>query len=153
MRKSCLLFPSLISIFVLTTGLLDITTGCEFCGNGKNYFGHSPYHGSNQYLIPDNASWDSCRCAGSYKFPVPPLYTYHWPGQYSQQLMTDYQSPWRFPPLRPYTDEKLVGQGYTSDTAFQGTHTELHAVNHEEIARSHQSRPERMSNKMERFFR
>lgn len=67
--------------------------------------------------------------------------------------MTDYQSPWRFPPLRPYTDEKLVGQGYTSDTAFQGTHTELHAVNHEEIARSHQSRPERMSNKMERFFR
>jgi hypothetical protein len=47
----------------------------------------------------------NCGCNGSYKFPVPPLYTYHWPGLYSQQLMTDYHSPWRFPPLRPYTDE------------------------------------------------
>jgi hypothetical protein len=47
----------------------------------------------------------NCSCNGSYKFPVPPLYTYHWPGMYSQQLMTDYQSPWRFPPLKPYTDE------------------------------------------------
>jgi hypothetical protein len=24
---------------------------------------------------------------------------------YSAQLMTDYHSPWRFPPLKPYTDE------------------------------------------------
>jgi len=24
---------------------------------------------------------------------------------YSIQLMTDYQSPWRFPPLKPYTEE------------------------------------------------
>ena len=153
MRKSRLLIPSLISIFVLTTGLLDITTGCEFCGHGKYHFGHSSYHGSNPYIIPDKASWDSCRCAGSYKFPVPPLYTYHWPGQYSQQLMTDYQSPWRFPPLRPYADEKLVGEGYNSDAMLYDPQAELHAVNHEEIAKSHQSRLERMSNKMERFFR
>jgi len=47
----------------------------------------------------------SCGCNGSYKFPVPPLYTYHWPGMYSAQLMTEYHSPWRFPPLKPYTDE------------------------------------------------
>lgn len=47
----------------------------------------------------------NCNCDGSYKFPVPPLYTYHWPGMYSHQLMTDYHSPWRYPPLRPYTDE------------------------------------------------
>lgn len=47
----------------------------------------------------------NCSCDGSYKFPVPPLYTYHWPGMYSHQLMTDYHSPWRFPPLRPFTDE------------------------------------------------
>ena len=47
----------------------------------------------------------NCGCNGSYKFPVPPLYTYHWPGMYSQDLMTDYHSPWRFPPLRPYQDE------------------------------------------------
>jgi hypothetical protein len=24
---------------------------------------------------------------------------------YSAQLMTDYHSPWRFPPLKPYVDE------------------------------------------------
>ena len=47
----------------------------------------------------------SCGCNGSYKYPVPPLSTYHWPGMYSRQLMTDYQSPWRFPPLKPYTEE------------------------------------------------
>ena len=47
----------------------------------------------------------NCGCNGSYKYPVPPLYTYHWPGMYSAQLMTDYHSPWRFPPLKPYVDE------------------------------------------------
>ena len=47
----------------------------------------------------------NCGCNGSYKYPVPPLYTYHWPGMYSAQLMTDYHSPWRFPPLKPYIDE------------------------------------------------
>lgn len=47
----------------------------------------------------------NCGCNGSYNYPVPPLYIYHWPGMYKQQLMTNYQSPWRFPPLQPYTDE------------------------------------------------
>lgn len=47
----------------------------------------------------------NCGCSGSYKFPVPPQYTYHWPGLYSQRLMTDYHSPWRFPPIKPYSDE------------------------------------------------
>jgi hypothetical protein len=41
----------------------------------------------------------NCACRGSYKFPVPPQYTYHWPGMYSQQCMTEYTSPYRFPPL------------------------------------------------------
>ena len=41
----------------------------------------------------------NCNCRGSYKFPVPPRYTYHWPGMYSQQYMTEYNSPYRFPPL------------------------------------------------------
>jgi hypothetical protein len=50
----------------------------------------------------------NCGCNGSYKYPVPPLYTYHWPGMYSANLMTDYHSPWRFPPLKPYTDEAPV---------------------------------------------
>jgi len=55
-----------------------------------------------------DAGFYNCDCNGSYKFPVPPLYTYHWPGMYSQQLMTDYHSPWRFPPLKPYVDEPPV---------------------------------------------
>jgi hypothetical protein len=59
--------------------------------HGSRYDGRSP--GFN------------CGCNGSYKYPVPPLYTYHWPGMYSAQLMTDYHSPWRFPPLKPYVDE------------------------------------------------
>src|SRR5688500_8827112 len=50
----------------------------------------------------------NCGCSGSYNYPVPPLYTYHWPGMYKQALMTDYRSPWRFPPLKPYVDELPV---------------------------------------------
>jgi hypothetical protein len=42
----------------------------------------------------------NCTCRGSYKFPVPPQYTYHWPGLYSQQLMTAYNSPYRYPGLK-----------------------------------------------------
>jgi len=42
----------------------------------------------------------NCRCRGSYKFPVPPQYTYHWPGMYAQRTMTEYNSPYRFPPLK-----------------------------------------------------
>ncbi len=41
----------------------------------------------------------NCCCGGSYKFPVPPQYTYHWPGMYSQRYMSEYASPFRFPPL------------------------------------------------------
>jgi len=42
----------------------------------------------------------NCGCSGSYKYPVPPQYTYHWPGMYSQPTMTQYVSPYRFPPLK-----------------------------------------------------
>ena len=67
---------------------------CDQCGRGRNRDRRGARAGNF-----------SCGCNGSYKFPVPPLSTYHWPGMYSIQLMTDYQSPWRFPPLKPYTDE------------------------------------------------
>lgn len=43
----------------------------------------------------------NCNCRGSYKYPVPPQYTYFWPGMYAQRTMTEYISPWRFPPLQP----------------------------------------------------
>lgn len=52
----------------------------------------------------------NCGCSGSYNYPVPPLYTYHWPGMFKQNLMTDYRSPWRFPPLKPYIDEQPAAQ-------------------------------------------
>ncbi|MCS7305812.1 MAG: hypothetical protein NZ602_11990 [Thermoguttaceae bacterium] len=51
----------------------------------------------------------NCECSGSYKYPVPPQYTYHWPGMYSQPTMTQYMSPYRFPPLKlPPKDEDIL---------------------------------------------
>jgi len=68
--------------------------------------------GSHQYY----AAWQrptlmahvgsfNCGCCGSYKFPVPPQYTYHWPGMYSQPCVTAYASPWRFPSLMMYQSQ------------------------------------------------
>jgi hypothetical protein len=48
----------------------------------------------------------NCNCKGSYKFPVPPQYTYFWPGMYSQKTMTEYNSPYRFPSLKNPPVEK-----------------------------------------------
>ena len=45
------------------------------------------------------AGWCNCNCQGSYKYPVLPQYTYFWPGIYSQQTMTAYVSPRRYPGL------------------------------------------------------
>jgi hypothetical protein len=73
---------------------------CDSCGNGHG--GHGHHH--HRYYEGRTAHFN-CGCNGSYKFPVPPLSTYHWPGMWSHQLMTDYHSPWRFPPLKPYVDE------------------------------------------------
>lgn len=70
----------------------------------------------------DQASQFNCNCNGSYKFPVPPLYTYHWPGMFSQQLMTDYHSPWRFPAIRPYKDEKPFQANLERDELRQASH-------------------------------
>ncbi len=82
---------------------------CDGCGNGCGNCGRCPCRCmllNRMFRIRRfDVSWDNCNCGGSYKYPVPPLYTYHWPGIYSQQRMTDYRSPWRFPPLKRYTDE------------------------------------------------
>jgi hypothetical protein len=72
--------------------------------------------------------WGNCNCNGSYKFPVPPQYTYHWPGMYSQQLMTDYQSPWRYPPLKPYFDEPSPGEAQPYPAMIEGEALEEEAV-------------------------
>jgi hypothetical protein len=76
----------------------DLSCGCKTCGHGCGWHRRPwRYEGLDPCF--------NCGCNGSYKFPVPPLSTYHWPGMYSAQWMTEYRSPWRFPPLRAYTDE------------------------------------------------
>jgi hypothetical protein len=74
---------------------------CDYCNGGGGHGGRHCHRHWYEGLEPGF----NCGCNGSYKFPVPPLYTYHWPGMWSAQLMTDYHSPWRFPPLKPYVDE------------------------------------------------
>ena len=86
---------------------------CDECnGHGHGLFGggrhgHGHGHGHHHKYYEGRTAHFNCGCNGSYKFPVPPLSTYHWPGMWSHQLMTDYHSPWRFPPLKPYVDEVL----------------------------------------------
>jgi len=75
---------------------------CDPCAGGRH---HHHHHHCNLFGGRNPDAGFNCGCNGSYKFPVPPLYTYHWPGMYQQVLMTDYHSPWRFPPLKPYVDE------------------------------------------------
>src|SRR5688500_7687779 len=94
----------------------------------------------------------NCGSTGSYKFPVPPQYTYFWPGSvYSLELMTNYHSPWRFPPLKPYTEEVLAPVG-TEGEVVDG----LRPVSATEEVGAPQLRPgqiEPMSSAMQRFFR
>lgn len=37
----------------------------------------------------------NCRYHGSYNYPVPPQFTYFWPGIYKQKSIADYQSVYR----------------------------------------------------------
>jgi hypothetical protein len=82
----------------------DSSAGC--CGRG--FYCETCMLGTRRCPGPRRADRiaevgnSNCACRGSYKFPVPPQYTYHWPGMYSQQTITEYTSPWRFPPLESY---------------------------------------------------
>lgn len=94
----------------------------------------------------------NCACKGSYHFPVPPLYTSHWIGLYSQHLPTDYRSLWRFPPIKPYreahyyqADEHQV----KNTTGSSVLTTSLDVENHPHTT-DHQ--PIRMSRVMNRFY-
>lgn len=75
------------------------------CGKLKGYFGMNRHSCD---CDKDYQAWFNCNCNGSYKFPVPPLYTYHWPGMYSHQMMTNYHSPWRVPPITRYKDASIL---------------------------------------------
>jgi hypothetical protein len=98
----------------------DCGSSCGGCGCGI-CCRHRAYIASFGYF--------NCSCRGSYKFPVPPQYTYHWPGMYSQQYMTEYTSPYRFPPLElpkflPQEKAKIA-----VEPVIQSTSTDLRAVN------------------------
>ena len=122
--------------------------GCGLRGCGRQNCGHVKHRLNYEGL---DRSFN-CGCSGSYKFPVPPQNTYFWPGStYSMDLMTNYHSPWRFPPLKPYTEETLAPLG-TESLSEDGLRP-ISAV--EEVAQP-QLRPgqvEPMSAAMQRFFR
>jgi len=98
----------------------DACDPCDPCADGCPrgglfFHGHKHHKGARFDGLQPGFN---CGCNGSYKYPVPPLYTYHWPGMWSAQLMTDYHSPWRFPPLKPYVDEETPpAMGQNSTTA------------------------------------
>ena len=72
---------------------------CPPCAEGHRTLCHGRLAG----LMHGGSCSSDCNCAchGSYKYPVPSQYTYFWPGIYSQQMMTQYISPWRYPDLNP----------------------------------------------------
>jgi hypothetical protein len=92
----------------------DCWDACDCCGHDRwGHCGHCGHLCRRHQWYQQNSVFN-CGCNGSYKHPVPPLYTYHWPGMYSAERMTDYVGPWRFPPLKPYTDEGVTEVRHTS---------------------------------------
>ena len=119
--------------------------GCDECNKHGGLGGGRGRGGNSQRSV----DWGNCNCNGSYKFPVPPLYTYQWPGRYSQQLMTDYHSPWRFPPLRPYVDEPVRGINTHSVTP---TSAEEEIPDYTGRLTTRSAEPETVSAKIERYY-
>jgi hypothetical protein len=113
---------------------------CEECGGHRG-------RGARGSAAENREANFNCNCNGSYKFPVPPLSTYHWPGMYSIQLMTDYHSPWRFPPLRPYTEEPPY-----NGAGRQVSHGELRDVSYEVQERAAAREIEPLSAKIQRLY-
>lgn len=134
--------------------------GCEDCGGGcgdscDNGCGKRHHFGHRHRRMEGADKMFNCGCNGSYKFPVPPLYTYHWPGLYSHQLMTDYHSPWRFPPVKPYAEETVI-DGIESSANAEPLHIRLRSVSHEqEIGGGAElsAKAESMSDLMRRVYR
>jgi hypothetical protein len=95
---------------------------CDPCGGHGRYGRGRHGHGHHHQAFEGQQAHFNCGCNGSYKFPVPPLSTYHWPGMWSHQLMTDYHSPWRFPAIKAYVDEALPVEMGSEDFAPQRIH-------------------------------
>ena len=106
MQKLCVLLPVVIVGVVIVGGLAGTCAAQDAA-----YYGGSCQHSApccNQVqrtTLMAHVGNFNCRCRGSYKFPVPPQYTYHWPGMYAQQCVGAYRSPWRFPSLMLYQNQ------------------------------------------------
>ena len=102
---------------------------CDACGGDPCARGRGGHCGCGLFSHKCGCPIDgldrfaNCGCNGSYNYPVPPLYTYHWPGMYKQVRMTDYHSPWRFPPLKRYEDEPLPTIHATASKAAASVRT------------------------------
>lgn len=103
---------TLAAAVVLSFGLAgNVSAQCNTCGDAPHGCDLSQggcggkCKGKHKKYLEGKDRGFNCGCNGSYNYPVPPLYTYHWPGMYKAERMTDYHSPWRFPPIKPFIDE------------------------------------------------
>ncbi|WP_254509417.1 hypothetical protein [Anatilimnocola floriformis] len=129
---------------------------CNSCGNGNGAGGCGPHgcrlHHHQKYIEGKDRGFN-CSCQGSYNYPVPPLYTYHWPGMYKAERMTDYHSPFRFPPIKPFQDE-VVAPALPAPVSEE-LPSELQPISHARPILGEVStlgQPESMSNKLLQSF-
>lgn len=85
----------------------------------------------------------NCSCNGSYNYPVPPQYTYHWPGMYKLQAIPQYNSPYRYPALE---QPAPAATPYSGEKAFPNSPEPAHLPPHTP------SRVEQPSVKLKRFL-
>jgi hypothetical protein len=156
--RACLTSAVALAAVVFSFGSLSAQEGCNTGGQqacGGSGCGGGGAHGCRLHhkkYIDGKDRGFNCGCNGSYNYPVPPLYTYHWPGMYKAERMTDYHSPWRFPPLRPYTEEAAAPAPLTS-AAMSSELMPITALMPIHSTSSTLGQPESVSEKLLRSFR
>ncbi|WP_425614527.1 hypothetical protein NA78x_004397 [Anatilimnocola sp. NA78] len=126
-----------------TCGAAQGGNGCQSCGGRHGH--HRKYTEGKDYGF-------NCGCNGSYNYPVPPLYTYHWPGMYKAVRMTDYHSPWRFPPIKPFIDELAPADVMTFEES-QSDLLPISAMMPVDGPTKRVGEPESLSSKLQRSYR
>ncbi|QDU28105.1 hypothetical protein ETAA8_31980 [Anatilimnocola aggregata] len=153
MRAHLTFAVALVATVVLSIGSATAQDGCQTCGGGSGHCGDAHgcrLHHHHRHLEGMDRFFN-CGCNGSYNYPVPPLYTYHWPGMYKAVRMTDYHSAWRFPAIKPFTEEVVPAETMTSE----GTPSDIQSISAEFPVRSSERRvgePESLSSKLSRSF-
>jgi hypothetical protein len=162
--RACLTSALAIAAVVISFGSASAQNGCNACGGDAGYgsacgngdCGNGGAHGCRLHhhrKIYEGRDYGfNCGCNGSYNYPVPPLYTYHWPGMYKAVRMTDYHSPWRFPPLRPYVDETPAPAAMINEAAPSELQT-ISALMPIAGTRGEVGQPESLSSKLLRSYR